>query len=106
MVDKKVGKLAVVRLGGKQYKVQEGQEFLVDKLSDKAAPEVLLVFDGEKTQVGKPLVDKAKVQVSVVSELEKGEKVSGFKYKAKSRYRKRFGFRAQYTRLKVDKITS
>lgn len=101
-------KFAVIRIGGKQYKVTEGQEILVDKLSDleKIKPEVLLVVDGEKVEIGTPVLEKAKVTVKVLAELEKGEKVRIFKYKAKSRERKLKGFRAQYTRLLVEKISN
>lgn len=99
-------KYAVVRIGGKQYKVTQGQEILVDKISDlkKFEPEVLLVVDGEKVKVGKPLVKGAKVSFKVVKEMEKGQKIDVYKFKAKSRYRKHIGFRPQYTRLLVGKI--
>lgn len=99
-------KYAVVRIGGKQYKVKEGQEILVDKLGDlkNIEPEVLLVADSGKVQVGKPVLKDVKVKVKVVTELEKGEKIDVYKFKAKSRYRKHTGFRAQYTRLLVEKI--
>lgn len=99
-------KFVVLRIGGKQYKVSEGEEFLVDKLEDakKITPEVLLVADGEKVEVGTPVLEKAKVNLKVISDLEKGDKVRVFKYKAKSRYRKLRGFRAQYTRLVLESV--
>ena len=101
-------KFAVIRIGGKQYRVTEGQEILVDKLTDikKVTPEVLLFVEGETVEVGTPVLEKAKVTVKVVAELEKGEKVDIFKYKAKSRERRHVGFRAQYTRLLVEKISN
>lgn len=100
-------KFAVIRIGGKQYRVTEGQEILVDKMNDlKVAPEVLLFVDGDKVEVGTPVLEKAKVTVKVLAELEKGEKVDIFKYKAKSRERRHVGFRAQYTRLLVEKISN
>ena len=101
-------KFAVIRIGGKQYRVTEGQEILVDKLADtkKVTPEVLLFVEGETVEVGTPVLEKAKVIVKVVAELEKGEKVDIFKYKAKSRERRHVGFRAQYTRLLVEKISN
>ncbi len=100
-------KYAIVRIGGKQYKVSEGQEILVDKLADikKVEPEVLLFADGEKARVGKPVLKDVKVKVKVVSEIEKGEKIEVYKFKAKSRYKKHIGFRPQYTRLLVEKIS-
>lgn len=100
-------KFAVIRIGGKQYRVTEGQEILVDKLADteKVTPEVLLFVEGETVEVGTPVLEKAKVTVKVVAEIEKGEKVDIFKYKAKSRERRHVGFRAQYTRLLITNIS-
>lgn len=99
-------KFAVIRIGGKQYRVTEGQEILVDKLTDlKTSPEVLLFVEGDKIEVGTPVLKKAVVKVKVLAEVEKGEKIDIFKYKAKSRERRHVGFRPQYTRLLVEKIT-
>jgi len=100
-------KFAVIRITGKQYRVTEGEEILVDKINDleKVEPEVLLVADGDKVEVGTPVLKKAKVTVKVLVELEKGVKVDIFKYKSKSRERRHVGFRAQYTRLLVEKIS-
>jgi len=100
-------KYAVIRIGGKQYKVTEEKELLVDKLTDlkKIEPEVLLFADEGKVKVGKPVLKDAKIKVKVVSELEKGEKIDVYKFKAKSRYRRHTGFRPQYTRLLVEKIS-
>jgi len=108
MDTKGVNKFAVIRIGGKQYRVSEGEEILVDKLSDtkKVTPEVLLFVDGEKVEVGTPVLSKAKVSVKVLAELEKGEKVDIFKYKAKSRERRHVGFRPQHTRLLVETISN
>ncbi len=100
-------KFAVVRIAGKQYRVSEGDEILVDKLNDlKVVPEVLLFVDGDKVEVGTPVLTKAKVVVKVLAEVEKGEKIDIFKYKAKSRERRHIGFRAQHTRLLVEKISN
>jgi len=102
-----MAKYAVVRIGGKQYKVEEGKEILVDKLIEpkKLEPEVLLFVDGEKVKVGKPTLKDVKISLKVVTKLEKGEKVDVYKFKAKSRYKKHIGFRAQYTRLLIGKIS-
>ena len=99
-------KYAVVRICGKQYKVVEGKEILVDKLIDpkKFEVETLLTVDGEKVRVGKPVVKDAKIKTKVVTELEKGEKIEIYKFKAKSRYKRHTGFRPQYTRLLIEKI--
>lgn len=110
----KVQKYAVIKIGGQQFKVSEGQKILVGKLKDvnlpagkagKVEPEVLLVADGEKVKVGKPKVAGAKVVLKVVAEVKKGEKIEIYKFKAKARYRKHTGFRPQYSELLVDKIT-
>lgn len=99
-------KYAVIRLQGKQYKVSEGEEILVDKMNDlKVTPEVLLVADGDNVKVGKPLVKDAKVTIKVVKDLEKGEKIEVYHFKAKSRYKKHTGFRPQFTRVLVEKIS-
>ncbi len=100
-------KYAVIRLQGRQYKVSEGKDLLVDKMNDlKLVPEVLLVSDGEKVEVGKPVLKSAKVSLKIVKELEKGEKIEVYHFKAKSRYRKHTGFRPQYTRVLVEKISA
>ena len=101
-------KFAVIRITGKQYRVTEGEEILVDKINDleKVEPEVLLFVDGDKVEVGTPVLKKAKVTVKVLREVEKGEKIRIFKYKAKSRERRHVGFRAQHTRLLIEKISN
>jgi len=99
-------KYAVIRVLGHQYKVSEGDEILVDKTTDEnLTPEVLLMVNDEVVQVGTPLVEKATLTVKILGQ-EKGEKIDGFKYKAKSRYRKNYGHRSQLTRLVVEKIAS
>lgn len=98
-------KYAVLRINGKQYKVEEGKEFLAHKIEGKPEAELLLVSDGEKVLLGTPAIAKADVKLKVISQEEKGEKVDVYKYKAKARYRKHTGFRPVYTRLLVEKIS-
>src|SRR3990172_7644557 len=100
-----MAKYAVIRLNGHQYKVSEKEEFLVDKVVGEPDPEILLVADGEKVKVGKPKVVGAKVTLKKVEDI-KGEKIDVLKYKAKSRYRKKIGFRPLYSRLLVVKINA
>ncbi|HET7098938.1 MAG TPA: 50S ribosomal protein L21 [Patescibacteria group bacterium] len=102
-----MNKYAVVRIGGKQYKAEENKEILVDKIVDltKIEPEVLLLVNDKEVKVGKPVLTDVKVKIKVVTELEKGEKLEIYKFKAKSRYRKHTGFRSQHTRLLVEKIS-
>ena len=101
-------KYAVIKTKGQQFKVSVGDEILVGKLSEKEKPEleVLLVSDGEKVKVGKPIVKGALVKVKIVEREEKGKKLHVETFKAKSRYRKKKGFRPVHTRLLIEKITS
>ncbi len=97
---------AVIRIKGKQYKVKEGDELSVGYLkSDKPSAEVLLLIQDDKVSVGTPLVKNAKVSLKTVSERQLEKKITVMKYKAKSRYRKKIGFRALSTRLLVEKIS-
>ena len=99
-----MSKFAIVRIKGSQYKVSEGDEILIDKAgSADIVPEVLMVCDGDKVTIGKPLLDN-KVGVKILKDVEKGNKVKVMKYKSKSRYRKTIGFRPKHTRLQVGKI--
>jgi ribosomal protein L21 len=97
---------AVIRIKGKQYEVSEGQELLIDKFVDlKEEPEVLLFFDGDKkVEVGKPVLKKAKVVIEVIDQSVKGDKLDVSKYKAKSRYRRRYGFRPLFTKVRIKEI--
>lgn len=97
-------KYAIVRTQGHQYKISEGEDFLVPKIVDEFKYEVLLVVDGEEIQVGTPLIAKHKLVLKVTDPLVKGVKIDVFKYKAKARYRKRIGSRPQYSRVMVEKI--
>lgn len=101
---------ALIRVGGKQYRVQDGAELLVDRLavdegSAYDALEVLMIADGDNVQVGTPIVEGAKVAATVVRH-SKGKKVRVFKYKAKKNYRRRIGARAHQTLLRITSITA
>ena len=101
-----MSKYAVIRIKGKQYKVTEGEEILVDKLSNgKIDPEVLLVVNNSKVSIGKPKVPGVRVKVKVIKAEEKGKKLYVYKFRAKSRYRRKYGFRPQYSRLLIQKIS-
>ena len=98
-------KFAIVRFYGKQYKVTEGSELLIDKISDSnIEPQVLLYVDEKMTKVGKPVLKDTKVKLKILNQEEKGAKVDIFKYKSKSRYRRHLGFRPIYTRLLIQSI--
>jgi len=99
---------AVVKIGGSQYKVKEGDEFEVDSLPVEEGKEiefseVLLVVNDGEVQIGQPLVEKVKIKAKVLSHL-KGEKVRVARFRAKSRSRKVRGFRATLTKIKIEKI--
>jgi large subunit ribosomal protein L21 len=101
-----MSKYAVIEIKGQQFKVSQGDEILVGKLNkEKPEARVLLVVDGEKIKIGKPVVKNAKVELKVVNEEEKGKKLYVYKFKAKSRYRRKMGFRPVYSRLLVEKIS-
>jgi large subunit ribosomal protein L21 len=101
-------KQAVIQTGGKQYLVQEGETVEVELLKDTTGKTVsfqpLLLIDGEKTEIGKPILDKNKVTAEVVEADVQGEKVTAIRYKAKKRVRKVRGHRQRHTILKVTKI--
>lgn len=95
---------AVVRTQGHQYKVTEGESFLVPKIVGELEFEVLLVAKGEDVTLGTPILEKHGVVLKVAEPKVLGEKIRVFKYKAKSRYRKTIGSRPQYSELLVEKI--
>lgn len=101
-------KYAVIKSGGKQYRVSEKDEILVDSLKLQVGDpvvfkEVLLSVYEDKVSIGQPYVEKASVSAKVQA-LVKGEKVRTAKYKAKSRYDKVVGYRHSYTKLLIEKI--
>lgn len=99
-------KYAVIRVNGRQYKVEEKEEVLVDFAGkNEIKPEILLITDGEKVEVGTPILEKAKVDFKVLKEAEKGTKLDVIKYKSKSRYKKHIGFRPVFTRILIEKIS-
>lgn len=99
---------AIIETGGKQYRVQEGDKVVVEKLAVEEGQEVAfdrvltVVKDGE-VLVGAPVVTGAKVVAKVV-EHGKGKKILVFKYKAKSNYRRRQGHRQPFTQVVIEKI--
>ena len=100
---------ALIRVGGKQFRVQDGQELLVDRLhfdegSAFEGVEVLMVGEGDDLQIGAPTVSGAKVAATIVRH-GKGPKIHVFKYKAKKNYRRRIGSRAHQTLLRIDSIS-
>ncbi|MDP2855533.1 MAG: 50S ribosomal protein L21 [bacterium] len=100
--------LAVIETGGKQYLVSEGQKIKVEKLSveENGAiifDKVLLVFDGKKTTLGKPLIKGASVEAKL-TKTGRNRKVIVFRYHSKTRYRKKKGHRQYFTEVEIGKI--
>ena len=99
---------AILKTGGKQYKVSAGDQINVEKLDlkvgDKATfGEVLLVSDGDKVTSGAPFVSGAKVEAEVVGQI-KDEKVVAFKYKRRKGYHRTVGHRRRLTTVKINSI--
>lgn len=99
---------AIIRSGGKQYRVREGERLKVEKLAGEPGAsldlgDVLMVADGDAVTVGTPMVAGARVVAEIV-EHGKGEKIDVLKYKPKTRYRKRTGHRQHYTQLAIKQI--
>jgi large subunit ribosomal protein L21 len=92
---------AVIRVAGKQHVVSPGME--IEITGDPAKIEVLLLSTGDKMIIGTPLVDQASIKTEVLSK-GKGEKIHVVKFKAKSRYRRKMGFRPLLTKLKILSI--
>ena len=101
---------AVIKSGGKQYRVQEGQTLKLEKLEVATGDsldfdQVLLVADGEDVKVGAPLVDGAKVSAEVVSH-GRGEKVRIIKFRRRKHSMRRQGHRQWYTEVKITGISA
>ena len=101
-------KYAIVKIGGSQYKVTEGDELEVDKIEGEKGKavnldEVLLLVD-EEIKIGEPLVKGTQIKAKIIEQF-KGDKIRVATYKAKSRYRRVKGFRPLLTKIKIEKIT-
>jgi len=101
---------AVIKTGGKQYKVKEGQILKIEKIAGKVGDtiefdQVFLVADedGKNVKIGKPNVAGAKVAAEIL-EQSQARKVTIIKYKPKVRYRRKAGHRQMYTKVKIGKI--
>jgi large subunit ribosomal protein L21 len=101
---------AVVKTGGKQYRVSPGDSIDVEKLPYEVGhqielDQVLLVANGSGAKIGQPLVKGAKVKATVTRQA-KGRKVVIYKYRPSKRYRRRKGHRQHFTRLRIDEIVA
>ncbi|HEX2673101.1 MAG TPA: 50S ribosomal protein L21 [Polyangiaceae bacterium] len=100
---------AVIKTGGKQYRVSEGDRLRVEKLEGAVGdkldfPEVLMI-GGEKVSIGAPLVKGAKVAAEITAQ-GWGKKIIVFKMRRRKRYRRKNGHRQPYTELKVTGISA
>jgi large subunit ribosomal protein L21 len=99
---------AIVKTGGKQYRVTEGYTLAVEKLdadvdSNIEITDVLMVNDDSGLKVGAPFVEGAKVVATIVSH-GKNKKINGFTYKPKKNEHRRYGHRQQHTKIKIVSI--
>jgi large subunit ribosomal protein L21 len=98
---------AVIKTGGKQYRVQEGDKIDVEKLDvgvdSEITFDVLLVGEGESVKIGAPSVDGASVTAKVVSQF-RGPKGIAFKFKRRKGFHKTKGFRRHLTKLEITSI--
>ncbi len=100
--------LAIIKTGGKQYKVAEGDKIKVEKLEGEAETkitfdEVLFVGDEKDVKVGAPFIKGAKVEAKIVRQ-GRHKKVWGIKHKPKKRYKVKFGHKQLFTEVEITKI--
>ena len=101
---------AVIKTGGKQYRVTSGETLKVEIIpgdvgSAIVLDKVLMIADGDKLSVGKPLLTGASVQATIVSN-GRGDKVHIFKMRRRKHYRKSQGHRQNYTEVRIDGISA
>jgi large subunit ribosomal protein L21 len=99
---------AVIQTGGKQYRVAQGDDLMVEKLPGQVGDpvvfdKILMTADGENVQVGKPYVENAKV-LGRLKRQDKSKKVLVFKYKRRKGYRRTKGHRQPFSLVKIEGI--
>jgi large subunit ribosomal protein L21 len=99
---------AVIRTGGKQYRVSEGQHLRVEKLPGSAGDKItfgeVLLLGGETPKIGRPLVQGAAVAAEITAQ-DRGKKLVVFKFRRRKNYRRKTGHRQPYTELKITGIS-
>ena len=100
--------LAIIKTGGKQYKVAEGDKIKVEKLEGEAGAkitfdEVLFIGDEKDVKIGEPFLKGAKVEATIVAQ-GSHKKVWGIKHKPKKRYKVKFGHKQLFTEVEITKI--
>ena len=101
---------AVIKTGGKQYKVAPGEKLKVERIvadvgAEVTLDQVLMVSEGENVRVGQPMVAGSAVKATVVAH-GRGDKVKIFKMRRRKHYQKHQGHRQSYTELRIDTIAS
>ena len=101
---------AVIKTGGKQYLVQEGEKLRIEQIAAEEGKkvtfeEVLLTTADDNATVGSPFVKGAKVEATVVKHGQ-AKKIHGTKFKAKKRYMRYFGHRQHFTEVEINKIST
>jgi len=101
---------AVIKTGGKQYRVSAGDKLKVEKLvgdvgSDVTIDQVLMLADGDNVTIGAPVIAGASVQAKVLAH-GRGDKVMIFKFRRRKHYRKTQGHRQDYTEIQIGDIAS
>jgi large subunit ribosomal protein L21 len=98
---------AVIRTGGKQYRVAAGDTIQVEKLAGEPGSKVefseVLLVTGESAKVGKPTIQGAKVEGEIVAQ-QLGEKLIVFKFRRRKRYRRKAGHRQKLTSVKITGV--
>lgn len=103
-------KYVVAKIGGSQFRLRGGEKVEVDRISRKEGDtlefsEILLAVNGEKMKVGTPFLKEVKVKAKILKHFL-GDKILVSKFKAKTGYRRRTGFRPQKTLLSIGEITA
>jgi large subunit ribosomal protein L21 len=99
---------AVIQTGGKQYRVAQGDDLMVEKLAGQAGDsvifdKVLMASDGENVQVGKPYVENAKV-LGRLKRQDKSKKIIVFKFKRRKGFRRTRGHRQPFSLIRIESI--
>jgi large subunit ribosomal protein L21 len=100
---------AVIKTGGKQYRVSEGQLLRVEKLAGSAGDKVtfseVLLVGGDTPKIGRPLVQGASVAAEITAQ-DRGKKLVVFKFRRRKNFRRKHGHRQPYTELKITGISA
>lgn len=100
--------LAIIKTGGKQYKVNVGDKIKIEKIEGEEGgkaifSEVLFLGDEKKVQVGEPLIKGAQVEGMILKQ-GRAKKVWGMKHNSKKRYKMKFGHRQMFTEVEITKV--